>query len=619
MIDVIKEYLVSLGMSVDKNSFNEATKIIQTAEQGVKSFAGSTIKRFGLAGTAVVGTLAAANAGIATFLGSLAKADLENEKFARKMWISKDTAEELNSTLKVMGATIEDLYLSPELLSDFKQLRSTISEMKPPPEFQNQMKTIRSVQFEFQRLRLESTYALQWIGFYLFKYLEGPILNIKNGMRSFNNSITKSMPKWTKNIAQFLSWIARLGIAFYKGGRDVFKMFSKLGEHIPRSLKIIGAALLGLSVILRMGPFGIIFSILTGILLLLDDFYTYLEGGESAFEPFWKKLQSIYKLLKDNGVIKQFWDEFDSGMRKAGAGVKKTWEWLVRLYNKFEENGSLRNFKQGIETNFSTAKTIIKDYSSWVTKVFEDLNKEGKLSGLEESFIKLGKEISEGYVAVSKFVEKLYGLEETKEVFQWLGDFLENTLKYILDKINDTLQAVTYSLKSARAFLTGDDELQEEANKEFLGDDPHEKRPIGLGRMKPADALRDLKSQMPSTQDAKLESSVNNLPRNLEPSFKKALNESEMVKGMRGFSQDLKTGFNLLTATMNPDIMQYYQGMSAGAYANSYMYTANATSQTTIKNENKPVFYINSTEPKVAAQEVNNQWNNNFRSMRNPF
>ncbi|WPS86462.1 hypothetical protein SMD22_18390 [Brevibacillus halotolerans] len=619
MINVIKEYLVSLGMSVDKNSFNEASKTIQAAEQGIKSFVGSTVKGFALAGSAAVGTLVSANAGIATFLSGLAKADLENEKFARKMWISKDAAQELNSTLKVMGATIEDLYLSPEMLNDFKQLRSTINEMKPPPEFQNQMKTIRSVQFEFQRLRLESTYALQWIGFYLFKYLEAPILNIRNGMRSFNNSITKSMPKWTKNTAQFLSWIARLGIAFYKGGRDVFKMFSKLGEHIPLTLKIIGAALIGLSAILRMGPFGVIFSILTGILLLLDDFYTYLEGGESAFGPFWKKLQSIYKLLKDNGVIKRFWDEFDSGIRKAEAGVKKTWDWLVGLYNKFEENGSIRNFKQGIEENFSTAKKTIKDFSSWVTEVFEDLNKEGKLSGLEESFIKLAKEISEGYLAVSKFVDKLYGLKETKEMFQWLGDFLENTLKYILDKINDSIKTVTYSLKTARAFLTGDDKLQEEANKELLGDDQPEDRSIRLRRLKPADALRDLKSQMPSAQDAKLESSVNNLPKNLEPSFKKALNDSEMVKGMRAFSQDLKTGFNLLAVTMNPDIMQYYQGMSAGAYANSYMYTANATSQTTIKNENKPIFYINSTEPKVAAQEVNNQWNNNFRNIRNPF
>ncbi|MBG9773570.1 hypothetical protein [Brevibacillus laterosporus] len=619
MIDVIKEYLVSLGMSVDKGSFDEATEIIQVTEKGIKSFVGSTVKGFGLAGTAVVGTLAAANAGIANFLGSLAKADLENEKFARKMWISKDAAEEFNSTLKVMGVTIEDLYLSPELLNDFKQLRSTINEMKPPPEFQNQMKTIRSVQFEFQRLRLESTYALQWIGFYLFKYLEDPILNIRKGMRSFNNSITKSMPKWTKNIAQFLSWIARLGIAFYKGGRDVFRMFSKLGEHIPRNLKIIGAALLALSVILRTGPFGVIFSILTAILLLLDDFYTYLEGGESAFGPFWKRLQDIYKLLKDNGVIKRFWDEFDSGMRKAGAGVKKTWDWLVRLYNKFEENGSLRNFKQGIEENFSTAKKTIKDFSSWVAEVFEDLNKEGKLSGLEESFIKLAKEISEGYLAVSKFVDKLYGLKETKEMFQWLGDFLENTLKYILDKINDSIKTVTYSLKTARAFLTGDDKLQEEANKELLGDDQPEDRSIRFRRLKPADALRDLKSQMPSAQDVKLESSVNNLPKNLEPSFKKALNDSEMVKGMRAFSQDLKSGFNLLAATMNPDIMQYYQGMSAGAYANSYMYTANATSQTTIKNENKPVFYINSTEPKLVGQEVNNQWNNNLRNVRNPY
>ena len=195
MIDVIKEYLVSLGMSVDKKSFDEANKTVDALEKGVKISAGSIAKSFTIASATIVTAMVTATVGIATFMSSLATADLESEKFARRMWLSKETAAELNYTLKAMGSTIEDLYLSPELMRNFQQLRATIKDMRPPPEFQSQMKTIRSIQYEFQRLKLESTYALQWIGFYLFKYLEGPIRNIKSGLGGINDSVTKSMPK----------------------------------------------------------------------------------------------------------------------------------------------------------------------------------------------------------------------------------------------------------------------------------------------------------------------------------------------------------------------------------------------------------------------------------------
>lgn len=626
MIDVIKEYLVSLGMKVDKDSFQEASDTMQAVEDGAKKFIGTAAKGFAIAGTAITGAMVGATTGIYAFLSSLANADLANEQFARRMGMSKDAAEELNKTLKAMGVTIEDLYLNPGLMNDFKTLRASIKDMRPPAEFKEQIKFIQSIQFEFQQLKLSGSYALQWIGYYLFKYMEGPLKRVRGNLQDINKKIIKDMPHWTKNVAQAISWVGRLGFTIIKAGSDLYRLFSKLGEKIPQEIKVIGAALLGLGLILRTGPLGIAFTLLTSILLLLDDFYTYLEGGESAFGPFWKRLLDFVDLLKNDGTIKRFGENLQDVFSKIGTGVQDGLEWIERLYRKFDDNGTLDNFKEGIAANVGTATQIIKDFGSWVGDVFDDLNEEGTLSGLEESFIGLGKEISENYNEISKFVDKLYGLEETQVVLEWIGDFLEGKLKFALQTINETIKAVTFSLKSARAFITGDDALMAEAKREFFEEDEKPAAPeqgsTGYKRL-PREALWEAKEQGSKTQDTRLESSINSLPRGLEPSFKKALNDSDLVKGFRNFNQDLNEGFTRMAMMINPEAFQQYEAMASGMYANSYMYnTTSSSKQTLIYNTSNPVFNIASSQPREVAREVNNQWddfNLNQRSMRNPY
>lgn len=626
MIDVIKEYLVSLGMSVDRKSFDDAGRTIETVEKTVKSFAGSTIKGFAVAGAAIVSALASASIGISVFLGSLAKADLENEKFARKMWLSKDAAAELNYTLKAMGATVEDLYLSPELLRNFQQLRSTIREMKPPPEFQDQMKSIRSIQFEFQRLRLEAAYALQWVGFYLYKYLEGPIKGIKGGLQGFNDAIIKGMPQWTKNVAQFFSWIARLGIALMKGGRDVLHFFSKLGDHIPDKLKLIGGALIALGLIIKTGPIGIAFALFTGLLLLLDDFYTYLEGGESAFAPLWKKLLEVYKTLKDTGAIDRWGKAFDKALRTIRDWIKIAGDWLQQLFSKFQERGYLDAFVGAWSSAFDLLYKIVKELWDWVVSFFKDLNDEGILSGLVDSLISLGKEVYSTISWVADLVSAFLEIQQVQDVLEGIGNILSGSLKMALETIKLNIDNVVNAIKLARAWLSDDENGVQEALQERKELTEKAKDRASYYGNKISKGLSylfvDQNGSNPFLSDEKqsdkLNSSVNNLPKGMEPSFKKAMNESELVKGFRNFNQDLKTGFSYLAAAINPDVFKQFQDMSMAGIPSSYMYSNTATSnQTIIQNENKPVFYITSTDPKGAAQEVGHEWNGmNIRNMK---
>jgi hypothetical protein len=311
VLDVIKEYLVSLGFKVDDASLRQAQNAMNQADKFVRLFANSTVTQFAIAGAGVATFVAVANLGIAKFMESLAKSDLEYAKFARQMWTSKEQAKALKDTLDAMGVTMEDLYLSPELLQQFKELREQAFEMVPPDEYASQMKFIRSIGFEFQRLKLEATYAMQWIGYYLFKYLEKPLGNLKAFLKNFNDGLTKSMPEWTKQIAQVVSWFVRLGIAGVKAGQTIIELFQKL----PNSIKIAGGAFVGLFTLLKMGPIGWIIAGLMTLLLLLDDYYTYQNGGKSAFGGMWQEIDKFKDRLKDDGTLDEFIQNLDELMK----------------------------------------------------------------------------------------------------------------------------------------------------------------------------------------------------------------------------------------------------------------------------------------------------------------
>jgi hypothetical protein len=317
-LDIIKEYLVSLGFEVDKPTFDKSQQSIKSMDKAVSDFSGSAIKNFAKTGSSALKNFAiaevavssffvAANVGIAKYISGLAEADLKNEMFARKMWMSKDNAIAYKNSLSALGADIQDLYLSPELLQKFNQLRQQAFTMETPEEYSNQMKNIRSIIFEFQRLKLEASYAMQWIGYYLYQYLEKPITEIKEKLADFNDKLTLHMPQWTKQVAQFVSWFVRLGEAGVWGIQRLWDAFNQLS---PKT-KEAGGVMLGFFALLKSGPIGWIIAGLTTLLLLLDDYKTYQEGGKSLFAGQWEALDKFKNGLKDNEDFNKLSKAFD--------------------------------------------------------------------------------------------------------------------------------------------------------------------------------------------------------------------------------------------------------------------------------------------------------------------
>ena len=307
MLNIIKSYLVSLGYHVDQASFDRARGSLTELEKLLSNFTRSSMVGFAKTGAAIIGFSTAIAAVLYQLTIGVANADLKNELFAKRMWMAKENAMAYKSSLDALGVSLQDLYLSPELMEKFNTLREQAATMGPPDGFTGGMKGIRDITFEFQRFKLEATYAVYWVGFYLSKYLSGPIFGLKGGFRELNDEITKGMPRWTQKIAQVASWFVRMGSAAIIAGKEIKHIWDSLGS----STRQVASAALGLFALLRMGPLGWIIAGLTTLMLLIDDYHTYSTGGESLLSEMWKQWDTLKKSLDDNGAIIEFKESLD--------------------------------------------------------------------------------------------------------------------------------------------------------------------------------------------------------------------------------------------------------------------------------------------------------------------
>ena len=307
IIDTIKEYLVSLGFDLDKSSFDQVKGSIGEIEKLLSSLASGSVVKFAAAATAMTGFAAAIGAVLYQLTVGVANADLQNELFARRMWMAKDNAIAYKNSLDALGATVQDLYLSPELMGKFIELRKEASAMALPGGFNDAMKGVRSLTFEFQRFKLEASYAVYWVGYYLTKYISGPMFGFRGGLEEINDKIQENMPVWTSKIAQFMAGFVRLGHAAYLAGKEIKHIWDSLGK----STKEVAGITAGLFFMLKRGPIGWIIAGLTTLLLLIEDYYTYSNKGESSLPGLWKWVDQLKESLSDDGTLKEFKDSLE--------------------------------------------------------------------------------------------------------------------------------------------------------------------------------------------------------------------------------------------------------------------------------------------------------------------
>lgn len=306
-------------------------------------FVGNWGKQWFLAGGVVVSAVAVANVGIAKFLQHLVSADDELTAFVDETGLLRDEAYQTKSALDAMGKSLDEIKADPELLEQFKELKATAAEIQPP-DMSEGLNQVRGIISEFEKMKMLGGAAIQWIGHYLLKYIKGPLEQVKSKLGGVNEVIVKNLPSWSEKIGMALSWIVRLGLTLIRGAGQVYNAIKRIFDMIPRNIKLAMAALAAFGMFIRAGPIGKLITIFSIVLLLLEDFFTYLDGGEALLGGLWQSLIDIWNLLKDSGVLDKLKETARKAFEFLSDKIVEAGQYLLELYDKFKNSGAIDNF-----------------------------------------------------------------------------------------------------------------------------------------------------------------------------------------------------------------------------------------------------------------------------------
>ena len=347
-----------------------------TGGGAITGFSASAVASFALIPTAIVAVIGAISK-IASYLSDLANQDIGYEKLSRQLWTTKENAKEIDMSLKTLGASMQDLWLSPTLLKQFNQLRQDSKDLKLPPEFNKNLKIVQDISFEFKRFKQLLSMFFQWVGNYILKYCAGPLNEIKNGAKGFNDWIKESIPGIAKVIGTVIGVLLRIIMIIGKiifvilklasPIVAIFKLIGKLGDifdSLPEPIKkavkkIVSTLLMVLSPILL-------------VIGVIDDLMTYFRGGKSVIGTAIDKIKdkcknagsvikgiiTVIKAILTGGLSllpwDKYWEKVKETFEKIRDKAKETWE-KVKEWSK----GKVESAKEFISDAGDKVKNFV--------------------------------------------------------------------------------------------------------------------------------------------------------------------------------------------------------------------------------------------------------------------
>ena len=283
-IETIKSYLLSLGFAVDTSSYNKIQSVMKELDKKVEASTSGMTKNYIQAGSAVVSVLASITAATVTLVDKVGQADLSYQKFALRMYMSVDAAKKMKIAQDALGESLEDIAWNPELRGRMQALYGDqdIMRSKQPKDMESQMRYIRDIRFEFTRLKVEATYGLQQVGYYILQNLAGPIGASKWNLTRLNDWLRDNLPVWTKMIADFLTPFIQLGGSVWRVLKDIGEGLKAIWDVLPplgKEIAIVGGVI---TAFFLSGPMGRAMIVISTLILLIDDFFAYIDGRKSS-------------------------------------------------------------------------------------------------------------------------------------------------------------------------------------------------------------------------------------------------------------------------------------------------------------------------------------------------
>lgn len=317
MSNILEEYLVRIGAEVDKDAFAGAAQAISKLS-GMLGKLGTILKYGGI----FVG-LAKVTEAVIDNIKAVASADLEYQKLAQSMWVTKDTAKTLSVVLKTMGASQEDVAWVPELREQFFRLRQEMAELSTPADADGQLAWIREIGYDVQSLQLKLKMFKEWVVYYLIKELQPYIKEFQEFIRWLNDKFGKSLPALARKVASVLASVVRVAVSLVKALKWLFEGIYNFIDALPSKTKALVAVFAVVGAAIMAGPFGLMMMAIGTALIMLEDFFGYLEGRESSntLKPLWKWLTD------ENNPLHRI-------ITKLGDGIAFILEKLTELFEK---------------------------------------------------------------------------------------------------------------------------------------------------------------------------------------------------------------------------------------------------------------------------------------------
>lgn len=288
-MNVLEEYLVKIGADIDRNAFAGAS-------QAINQLAGTLNKlNFLLKYGGLVAAIAKVTAAVKDNIVAVAEADMEYQKLAKSMWVTKETAKALDMVTKTMGAKAEDIAWIPELREQFFRLREEMNALATPADADGQLRWIREIGYDVQSLQLKLKMLREWVVYYLIKYLQPHIKELQNFIRWLGGQLGKNMPQIARTLARVLEGIVSLGVNALRLFKSVYGAISRFVNGLPEQTKKLVAAFALAGAAIMSGPFGMMMVAIGAALLMLEDFYYYLDGKKSS-----KSLAPLWRMLTDS-------------------------------------------------------------------------------------------------------------------------------------------------------------------------------------------------------------------------------------------------------------------------------------------------------------------------------
>jgi hypothetical protein len=305
MIDIIKDYLISVGMQVDKQSFSQADKAIKDVDKGLGKFANSALGKFVKVGAGASALALAVGTAMGKFASSVAEADRQVGLLAKRLYTTKENARSLTVAMKQMGVSsldqLREMALDPESRQQFLELKSLANSLENP-KTQQALREIRQINHEWRKLMVRFEYFKLEVAsqiLKIFKEMRPTIQKIIDWFKpivssliSLKDSFKEALPNIIKGVKYFWQLLKPILNTI----RATVIFVSKMFQLIFKGIRDLPLAFKTAFQVLKF-----VLDPIIKIFRFIEDLMVYLGGGKSYREKLFDKIPLLYNIRNSGG------------------------------------------------------------------------------------------------------------------------------------------------------------------------------------------------------------------------------------------------------------------------------------------------------------------------------